>query len=476
MESFLLIMKNKLQAIDLNQSKNDLSINVNTNIQYLKMLAIWPLKEDIQIWKRAIMYVVFVIGVFVQFIIICSQILDIVVGVDEHGELTDNIFMTGIAFNGLFKQVYVAYRKKSFQSLVKSIDKVFYKAQEPFKNEKKIILENSLFYGKLVTWSIICVCIFSGFCYPLIPLSAGFHSLVDSNSTAPRPLPHSGWFPFDKNESPYYEIVYAIMSFNAFYIALYASSTDTLIISLMIHTFKQFEILQFSIRNVKQYAINRINAPNNQFGQNERHLSITSDTTVYSYNSNNISLIKKTNKNGFQKLNNENYMTDKESREKFNEELNICLGLCIKKHQELLSFSEHLNDLASPFLLVQLVVDVSFLCILTLHMTVVPVMSFKFISAFGIVMAVLNIVGLISWCSGELSVKSEGIRDAAFECEWETTSSHFKNSLKFLMLRAMKPCTIKAGKFMDFNLANYAMVLKASYSYFTVLQRVYHDK
>lgn len=299
------------------------------NIKYLKSVGIWPPGAGTQLWKCILLHVFFFVGLMLQALMLCCGVLDVIINTEDT-EVTDSMFAAVITFQGLFKQVYLSYNNKHFQHLVTCIDFVSYKAAQPFKSQKETIIKASYFYTKAITICITSTCLAASFLYPFIPLSASFHSnTFRTNTSDLRRLPYSVWFPVDTNESPYYEILYAMMSFNAIFVSIYISSTDTFIISLIIHTFKQFDILHFLLRNIKEDATKHVRVadmnisnPTLQVNQSDKQDKKCEDiavckeeTHVMPYNTN-MNL----------------------PEEDFSQEMQYSLRDCIKQHQQLLMY------------------------------------------------------------------------------------------------------------------------------------------
>jgi hypothetical protein len=248
----------------MTEENPDKSTDLELNINYLKFVGIWRADDGVKFWKYFPLSAVLFIGLASQAFILCSEVADIVINANKLEEVIDSIFSAVMTFQGLFKQLYMSRNIRFFQQLVKCTASVFYKATEPFKCEKEAIFKSSRLYTNTITIYISSICLTASFLYPFIPLTDSFSSTngFATNSSAPRPLPYSVWFPVDKNQTPYHEILYGIMSINAISVALYVSSTDTFIISLMIHTFNQFDILQLTLRNLKHDSINRVTVTN----------------------------------------------------------------------------------------------------------------------------------------------------------------------------------------------------------------------
>lgn len=69
-----------------------------------------------------------------------------------------------------------------------------------------------------------------------------------------------------------------------------------------------------------------------------------------------------------------------------------------------------------------------------------------------------------------LSSKTQAISQAAYLSEWYDLPTNIMRDLYFIIARANVPVRIRAGKFYNIDLNSFKNVLKASVSYFSVLQ------
>jgi hypothetical protein len=317
------------------EQNHDKSTDLELNLKYLKFVGIWPADDSVNFQKYILFRVIFFIGLASQALMLCFEVSDIIVNTDELEEVTDSIFSAVITFQGLFKQLYVSHNIKRFQQLVTCIDSVFYKANEPFKSEKEAILKSSRLYTTTITVYISSICLTASFLYPFIPLTASFNTNnFATNISALRPLPYAIWFPVNKNQTPCHEILYGVMSLNAIFVALYISSTDTFIISLIIHTFNQFDILQLTLRNLKDDSTNHVRVTNTKMN-NLMLMAVQSDLLDQSCEDN-----QNSNQEGQRKemgtrrtLSGED-ITEQDS----NQEPQDSLRDCIQQHQTLLMY------------------------------------------------------------------------------------------------------------------------------------------
>jgi hypothetical protein len=243
----------------MTEEKGDHSTDLGLNLKYLTFVGIWPPDNGTKFWKRVVLCIFFFTGLLLQGLVLCCEVIDIATNTEELDEVTDSIFTAVMTFQGLFKQVYMSYRIKHFQNLVACMNSVFYKAHEPFRTYKKSTLKTSRLYTNSITVTVSSACLAASFLYPFIPLTENFSSIKSrTNISDSRLLPYSVWFPLDKNQTPYHEILYTLTTINAIVLAIYITSTDTFIFSLIIHTFSQFDILQFMLKNVTQYSTGHV--------------------------------------------------------------------------------------------------------------------------------------------------------------------------------------------------------------------------
>jgi hypothetical protein len=243
----------------MKEEKRDKSTDLGLNLKYLTFVGIWPPDDGKKFWKCVLLHIFFFAGILLQTSVLFCEVIDIVLNTEELDEVTDSIFSAVMTFQGLFKQAYISYHIKHFQHLVACVNSAFYKARQPFRTQKESILKTSRLYTNAITVAVSSFCLAASFLYPFIPLTENFTSIKSgTNISYTRPLPYPVWFPLDKNQTPYHEILYTLMSLNAVVVALYITSTDTFIVSLIIHTFSQFDILQFILRNVAQYSTSHV--------------------------------------------------------------------------------------------------------------------------------------------------------------------------------------------------------------------------
>ncbi|XP_030763199.1 odorant receptor 67a-like [Sitophilus oryzae] len=74
--------------------------------------------------------------------------------------------------------------------------------------------------------------------------------------------------------------------------------------------------------------------------------------------------------------------------------------------------------------------------------------------------------------STKLTKKSENISTAAYTSDWLNGSTSFKKMLVLIILRSQKPMRFYAANFFELSLTTFVAILKASYSYFALMNKM----
>ncbi|XP_018364894.1 PREDICTED: odorant receptor 13a-like [Trachymyrmex cornetzi] len=144
----------------------------------------------------------------------------------------------------------------------------------------------------------------------------------------------------------------------------------------------------------------------------------------------------------------------------------------IKKHQNIVTFSEHIEDLYSYIAMVLFVSDTLIIC--CLGFTIVASIGgpdvLKNITRTLLFYLVMNMEAFIFCFAGEyLSAKSKSIGDAAYASHWYEADPRNSRIILFLIMRSQIQLTITIGKVMNLSLERFTSIIKASVSYISVL-------
>ncbi|CAL1674356.1 unnamed protein product [Lasius platythorax] len=144
----------------------------------------------------------------------------------------------------------------------------------------------------------------------------------------------------------------------------------------------------------------------------------------------------------------------------------------IKKHQQIIIFSEHIEDLYSNIALMLFVSDTLIICCLGFVMvaSVGTPDAVKMIIRTLLFYFVVNLEAFTFCFAGEyLSTKSNSIGDAAYNSFWYESNSKDSRTIFFIIMRSQKQLTITIGKIRNLSLEQFSSVIKASASYISVL-------
>ncbi|XP_011065039.1 PREDICTED: odorant receptor 22c-like [Acromyrmex echinatior] len=144
----------------------------------------------------------------------------------------------------------------------------------------------------------------------------------------------------------------------------------------------------------------------------------------------------------------------------------------ICKHQNVIAFSDNIENLFSNIALMQFFTNTLVICCIAF----VILISIDGNKGFNMLLKSLffyiaiTLEAFIFCFAGEyLSNKSKSVANAAYETLWYDAEPSESRNLLILILRSQKRLTLTIGKFNDLSLEVFASILKASASYVSVL-------
>ncbi|XP_029673292.1 odorant receptor 4-like [Formica exsecta] len=145
---------------------------------------------------------------------------------------------------------------------------------------------------------------------------------------------------------------------------------------------------------------------------------------------------------------------------------------CIRKHEDGLQFAGLLETVYSKafFIEVGLIIGVmSLSAVQATNDTLTPQIAIRH---GGYIIAQLLHLFTVCWLGQQIIDHSDRVYTSIYRGEWYETSSKSRKLLNMIMLRSISPCTLTAGKIMILSLPSFSAVVRASASYFTVLQSI----
>ncbi|KAF3054415.1 Odorant receptor 055 [Nylanderia fulva] len=148
----------------------------------------------------------------------------------------------------------------------------------------------------------------------------------------------------------------------------------------------------------------------------------------------------------------------------------------IKKHQQVITFSEKIEEMYTNIALVLFVSDTLIICCLgyTLVMLIGTPDGIKIIMRIILFYVVSNMEAFTFCFAGEyLTNKTSSIGDAVYNSCWYDANSKDSRFVVFMIMRSQKQLTITIGKVLDLSMERFCSIIKASASYVSVLTAMY---
>ncbi|XP_055601037.1 odorant receptor Or2-like [Uranotaenia lowii] len=145
----------------------------------------------------------------------------------------------------------------------------------------------------------------------------------------------------------------------------------------------------------------------------------------------------------------------------------------IEDHKRIITYVYELNSLVTYICLIEFLSFGLMLCALLFLLNIIENQAQIVIVAAYIFMIISQIFAFY-WHANEVRVESMALADAAFSSPWMELDESNKKKFLLLIGRAQRPLEITVGNVYPMTLEMFQSLLNASYSYFTLLRRVYN--
>ncbi|XP_055599245.1 odorant receptor Or2-like [Uranotaenia lowii] len=147
---------------------------------------------------------------------------------------------------------------------------------------------------------------------------------------------------------------------------------------------------------------------------------------------------------------------------------------CFRKHKDVIKYVADLNGLVTYIFLLEFLSFGLMLCALLFLLSISNQLAqMTMIGSY--IFMILSQMYALYWHSNEIREQSLEIGDAMYyNSAWLNFSVPSKKSIMFMIARAQQPLAIKVGNVFPMTLEMFQALLNASYSYFTLLRRVYN--
>nr|XP_016943087.1 odorant receptor 49b [Drosophila suzukii] len=145
---------------------------------------------------------------------------------------------------------------------------------------------------------------------------------------------------------------------------------------------------------------------------------------------------------------------------------------CIQYQQSIIEYMDRINELTTMMFLFELMAFSALLCALLFMLIIVSGTSQLIIVCMYINMILAQILA-IYWYANELKEQNLAVATAAYATEWYTFDVPLRKNILFMMMRAQRPAAILLGNVRPITLELFQNLLNTTYTFFTVLKRVY---
>ncbi|XP_053697375.1 odorant receptor Or2-like [Sabethes cyaneus] len=149
------------------------------------------------------------------------------------------------------------------------------------------------------------------------------------------------------------------------------------------------------------------------------------------------------------------------------------LTAVIKQHQRVIIYVRELNSLVTYICMLELASFGTMLCALLFLLVIIDNFAQVGIVISYIFMIISQIFAFY-WYGNEIREESMAIALAAYSGPWLELDTKIRKMLLLIILRAQRPLQITVGNVYPMTLEIFQSLLNASYSYFTLLRRVYN--
>nr|WCC57569.1 odorant receptor 47 [Papilio memnon] len=233
-------------------------------------------------------------------------------------------------------------------------------------------------------------------------------------------LPLRAWYPYDVSKTPAYEITYSHQCIALFLGSALNTSMDTLATTLICQCRCRLRLLALSLTTLCDGALI----------EDKGHVSCNEEIVV-------------------PRLRN-----------------------CVKRHQAALEHARLLQIYFSVPIFGQFLVSMVIICVTAYQLAFESSSMVRIFAMVAYLLDMMLQVFLYCYQGNELLDESENIKEAAYMCPWYYCSVPVRRSLLLLTTRSYRLARLRAGGFTELSLASFMGIIKASYTFFTVLQQV----
>ncbi|KAJ3645572.1 hypothetical protein Zmor_007875 [Zophobas morio] len=216
---------------------HDWKNTMNMNLQFLKLIGLWPRKNEI--YKPGF-YLVYG-GLMVTFFVVChisTQVINIYFVRDKLESVVAIVYIILLELTAFVKVFFIIKNIKKLKKRVTILKSNWF---QRINHQQNIFIESSIKFWKSVYRMFMVLCFSCNAFWMIYPLM--------DTSVKEKRLPFLAWYPYDYKISPLYEVTYFFQVISVSYLTLVHLNVDHLMYTFNVYTKCQFDILCDNLRN-----------------------------------------------------------------------------------------------------------------------------------------------------------------------------------------------------------------------------------
>ncbi|PSN44738.1 Odorant receptor 73 [Blattella germanica] len=447
---------------------------LRVNIKTLKLCGLWNCFGIERRGKH--LYTVFSgIG---SFIILHHNLTQIAYAIYNRHDFVKVISVAGliVTYGTLFlKRILFLLLNKRIYRLVYKLRDGELSSSDNWTEEEADMAKNYDQRARMMSWSYYWLGIVCLFFFCLTGMLTGVieeEEFMNKTTTSIRNLPYNeAVFEFDIQKGQYYAIALLLQGLVVFFGPTSNIGQDTMFVALVIHASGQIKILKLALRKMKERAIRMKDTfkseKSSQFNIHNTDIFNKDETDSINEDLNLIEAFKNEfNEDIHLKIyEDQSYLT-----RLLQVKLAMCLNDCIRHHQEIAKFTKELQDIFSPISLIQFLSSSVALCVITFTIAVSDASQI----VTYIVFLAISIMQLLFFCwfGSELTYQFETLGEAIYDSPWYESSLDFQKNIHTMLIRSTKSFILTGGNIYLMNLNTFLTMMKASFSYYTMLKEM----
>lgn len=247
----------------------DTNYLLKKNLASLAIFGLWPFQSPKFLENQKLRSYHYVFGLSLYcafFLFLITEYVELFNVWGNLEDMTTNMSVSCLYTVGIMKIYSLFGKRQTFKDLIFGISKVESNIAHYQSVEINSIMAAYVRRSRRVTyffWTLTSCTILVFFVIPLVEyqFSSTYHMVYDNGTeywSYVRPMIFSSWFPFDKYSTLNYFLAYFYQVLMGIVGAAYQAIWDTFIVSMMIHSIGQLQILQYTIENITNVDVNGV--------------------------------------------------------------------------------------------------------------------------------------------------------------------------------------------------------------------------